>query len=176
MRRRLNMTRVNDSVSKELVFAGEIEKFLYHELELLDARQFDEWTALFIEDGYYWAPATTDQEHPTSGVSLFFDDVPMLRTRFARLNHPRVHSQIPASRTSHMISNILSGEPDSEGNVCVTARFEMLEFRPGRAQRSFGGKYEYQLRTDTDRGLKIFFKKAVIINCDDVHLPIAIPF
>ena len=170
------MNRKVELVFEELLFAKDIEAFLCHELELLDSRRFDEWTDLFTEDGYYWAPATIDQEHPTSGVSLFFDDVPMLRTRFARLNHPRVHSQIPASRTSHMVSNILVGKRDNHGIFEVTARFEMLEYRPGHAQRSFGGKYEYQLRVENAGELKIVSKKAVIINCDDVHLPIAIPF
>ncbi|PPR09769.1 MAG: Benzene 1,2-dioxygenase subunit beta [Alphaproteobacteria bacterium MarineAlpha11_Bin1] len=170
------MSRNLTSSLDEILFAKDVELFLYHELELLDSRRFEEWTDLFTEKGYYWAPATVDQENPTSGVSLFFDDVPMMRTRFARLNHPRVHSQIPASRTSHMVSNIAANTPDKEGRFQVTAKFEMLEYRPGHIQRSFGGKYDYQLLAEDNRVLKIVFKKATIINCDDVHLPIAIPF
>jgi len=34
----------------------EIEQFLYHEAELLDARQYKEWLELFTDDAIYWMP------------------------------------------------------------------------------------------------------------------------
>lgn len=170
------MTGDDKSALAELLLAREVEKFLINEAGLLDDRRFEDWTDLFEEDGYYWAPATIDQEDPASGVSLFFDDVPMMRTRFARLRHPRVHSQIPPSRTSHMISNVMAVAGNADGRFRATARFQMLEYRPGHEQRKFGGRYEYDLVRGSDAGFRIAFKKAEIINCDDVHLPIAIPF
>ncbi len=100
----------------------------------------------------------------------------MMRTRFARLRHPRVHSQIPPSRTSHIISNVVVAPDDADGHYRVSARFQMLEYRPGHEQRTFGGRYNYALVRGTDTGFSIASKKAVIINCDDVHLPIAVPF
>ena len=75
-----------------------------------------------------------------------------------------------------MISNVSVTEVPDEGGWLVTARFEMLEFRPRLEQRSFGGKYEYELRRDADGAFRIVSKKAVIINCDAVHLPVAVPF
>lgn len=170
------MTIDRQSEFDDLLFARDVEQFLIREVGLLDDRRFEDWTNLFTDDGYYWAPAQPDQVDPESGVSLFFDDVPMLRTRFARLRHPRVHSQIPPSRTSHMISNIFVTRDGGSGLCRVDARFEMLEFRPGHRQRSFGGKYAYQLVAGSGDGFRIASKKAVIINCDDVHLPIALPF
>lgn len=164
------------SALDELLFVRDVEKFLVHEVGLLDDRRFEEWTDLFTEDGYYWAPTTIDQSTPDSGVSLFFDDVAMMRTRFARLRHPRVHSQIPPSRTSHMISGVTVLDNDPPGQIGVEARFQVLDYRPGHEQRAFGGKYEYRLSRDSDGMFRIASKKAVIINCDDVHLPIAVPF
>ena len=73
------MTGDDKSALAELLLAREVEKFLINEAGLLDDRRFEDWTDLFEEDGYYWAPATIDQEDPASGVSLFFDDVPMMR-------------------------------------------------------------------------------------------------
>ena len=162
---------------KNLLLVREIEEFLFYELGLLDDRQFEDWVKLFTEDGYYWAPASVDQKGPFDSVSLFYDDVEMLGTRFARLRHPRVHSQIPPSRTDHMVSNVVVNCPSEGANVFdVTARFQMLEYRPGNEQRSFGGKYEYALVRAGQAGFRIKSKKAMILNCDDVHLPIAIPF
>jgi hypothetical protein len=52
----------------------------------------------------------------------------------------------------------------------------MLEYRPGHDQRVFGGFYEYTLQKVGPADFCIVSKKAVVLNCDDVHLPIAIPF
>ena len=80
---------------------ADIEKFLYREARLLDERRFEDWMNLFAEDGWYWVPAAPDQEDPYDGVSIFFDDRGIMKTRLERLDHPRVHSQKPASRTMH---------------------------------------------------------------------------
>ena len=162
---------------EQLISLSEVEAFLFHELALLDDRRFEEWVELFTDDGYYWAPASPDQENPLESVSLFYDDVEMLRTRFNRLRPPRVHSQIPPSRTSHMVSNVVIGPQSSgAGVVDVSARFQMLEYRPQHDQRTFGGRYDYTLKRSGAADFRIAAKKATILNCDDVHLPIAIPF
>jgi 3-phenylpropionate/cinnamic acid dioxygenase small subunit len=170
-------TGVAPEQMENLILLREVEAFLFHELALLDDRQFEEWIELFTDDGYYWAPASPDQENPLDNVSLFYDDVEMLTTRFNRLRHPRVHSQIPPSRTSHMVSNVvITARDQGDETLAVSARFQMLEFRPGQAQRTFGGKYDYKLLCSAAGDFRIAMKKATIINCDDVHLPIAIPF
>ena len=171
-----HMTIEGGSAVDELILVRKIEKFLICEVGLLDDRQFDDWINLFTEDGYYWAPASIDQRTPDAEVSLFFDDVPMMRTRFARLRHPRVHSQIPPSRTSHMLSNVSVSKKHGSKLYSAEARFQMLEFRLGYDQRTFGGKYEYDLVLGPDDGIRIAAKKATILNCDDIHLPIAVPF
>ena len=171
------MDKEIDASTANLLLVREIEEFLSHELSLLDDRRFEDWVGLFTDDGYYWAPAAPDQENPLESVSLFYDDVEMLKTRFARLRHPRVHSQIPPSRTSHMISNIVVESQNTEqGAFEVSARFQMLEYRPAHEQRTFGGRYDYALLRSAQDGFRIAAKKATILNCDDVHLPIAIPF
>ena len=171
-----NRSGDNQSALGELLFVREVEQFLFHEVGLLDDRRFEDWTDLFTEDGYYWAPAEINQPDPASGVSLFFDDVPMMRIRFARLRHPRVHSQIPPSRTSHSISNVTAKRSGTGDRVEVEARFQVLDYRPGHYQRAFGGKYEYVLSRGDAGRFRIASKKAIIINCDDVHLPVAVPF
>lgn len=171
------MDSETDASIAQLLLVREVEAFLFYELGLLDDRRFEDWIALFTDDGYYWAPVSPDQDNPAESVSLFYDDVAMLRTRFARLRHPRVHSQIPPSRTSHMISNVVVGASTENTDAFdVSARFQMLEYRPAYEQRTFGGRYDYALERSEQDGFRIASKKATILNCDDVHLPIAIPF
>ena len=40
--------------------AADAAAFLYREARLLDERRYDEWLALFTEDGLYWAPTEDD--------------------------------------------------------------------------------------------------------------------
>ena len=85
--------------------------FLFMEARLLDERRFEEWWELFTDDGYYWVPARPDQPNPLDEVSIFYDDKDLMETRIKRLRHPRVHAQIPHTRTAHLVTNVLL-EPD----------------------------------------------------------------
>lgn len=171
------MTGETDTSIERLLLVRKVEEFLIFEAGLLDERRFEEWVELFTDDGFYWAPASPDQANPQENVSLFFDDVDMLKTRFGRLRHPRVHSQIPPSRTSHIVSNIVlePGKTNTDA-IGVSARFQMLEYRPGYEQRTFGGRYDYELCKTANGAFRIAAKKATILDCDAVHLPIALPF
>ena len=161
---------------EKLLLEREVEAFLQHEATLLDDRRFEEWQELFTDDGYYWAPARLEQDNPHDELSLFYDDRELMKIRGERLRHPRVHSQTPPSRTSHIVGSIVvDGIDDEAGAYAVRAKFHMLEYRPEMAQRAFGGNYEYHLIRN-GAGFKIASKKATIINCDATHFPLALPF
>ena len=170
------MGDAGEAALAELLVTREVERFLIREVALLDDRRFEDWIELFAEDGTYWAPARIDQDDPWEHVSLFFDDRELMTTRLARLRHPRVHAQIPPSRTSHSIGNVLVEPPDPAAPAYdVSARFVMLDYRPGHGQRSFGGRYDYRLLREGGSFL-IASKKATLLNCDAVHEAISIPF
>ena len=54
----------------------EAEDFLFHEADLLDRREFDQWLALFAEDGIYWLPMDDDDD-PLMQSSILYDDTKM---------------------------------------------------------------------------------------------------
>ena len=128
---------------------GDVEYFLHREARLLDERRFEDWMNLFAEDGYYWVPAAPDQRDPYDAVSIFFDDREMMRTRLSRLDHPKIHSQLPASRTCHYISNIEVDEDFGTGNeILVRSALMMIEFRLDK-QTSYGGRCQHLLRINS---------------------------
>jgi benzoate/toluate 1,2-dioxygenase beta subunit len=157
----------------ELVRA--IEEFLIHEVALLDRADLAAWRDLFSDDGHYWAPARPDQASPNDEISLFFDDKSIMAARVARLVQPRGHGA-PLARTNHMVSNVLLEgiDPDS-GDLSVSARFVMVEYRLETEPRLFGGSYHYRLRR-ADGTFKIAMKKAVLVNCDGAFYPLMLPF
>ena len=173
---------------EELLLIRELERFVALELELLDGRNFEAWSDLFTPDGIYWAPSAIDQANPIDEVSLLFDDREIRRVRFARLRHPRVHAQLPHSRTTHVVGNFLLGRADSNDtskrystgmsdtdSIDFRCRFVMHDFRPGFEQRAFSGAYEYIVVRE-DGSFAIMHKKVTLINCDAMHFPISIPF
>lgn len=154
-----------------------IERFLIHEARLLDERRFEEWMALFTDEGYYWAPARPDQTDPWSEVSLMFDDREIMRNRIQRLRHPKVYAQLPHSRAVRQVSNV--GIEIVEGSeITVRSVFFMFEHRPTLPeplQRVFAGHCFHRLRM-VDGGFRIAWKKAVLANCDQAFDPLFLYF
>ncbi|MEZ5729847.1 MAG: aromatic-ring-hydroxylating dioxygenase subunit beta [Burkholderiaceae bacterium] len=81
----------------------ELAAFVAWETRLVDEARYDEWIALFTDDGHYWVPSGTDQRSPGGEASLAYEDKLLLRLRAQRLAHPHAHSQHPASRAIHVL-------------------------------------------------------------------------
>jgi 3-phenylpropionate/cinnamic acid dioxygenase small subunit len=154
----------------------DLQEFVEREVELLDSQRFEEWLALFAEDGLYWLPAKPGQESALNHVSLFYDDKPTLKLRVQRLRHPAIHSQVPRSRTVRLVSNFrLETHPAEPSLYRVGSKFIMLEDRPGSARRLFGGRYTHLLRRTSD-GLEIVLKQVDLTNCDQSFPSMTQPF
>jgi 3-phenylpropionate/cinnamic acid dioxygenase small subunit len=151
-----------------------IEEFLIHEVRLLDQRRFEEWRDLFADDGHYWVPLKPDQMSPDGEPSLFYDDKAIMETRFERLRHPNIHSQIPPHRTCHLVGNVTVQDIDEARRECTVISSMMMSDYRLHEQRLFSGRVEHRLRHD-GAGFKIVLKRVDLINCDDVFELIAVP-
>jgi 3-phenylpropionate/cinnamic acid dioxygenase small subunit len=94
----------------------EIEDFLYFEAALLDDRKLREWLDLLTDDVRYWMPIRHNTlERPREitdelsqpGEGYYFDDnKESLRLRVERVYSKSAWSELPPSRTRHLITNI----------------------------------------------------------------------
>ena len=159
----------------DMVRVDEIAAFVHAELDCLDQRRFEDWIALFAEDGFYWAPVVADQASPLDHVSLFYDDVRTMKLRANRLRHPRIHVQDPPSRTVHMVSNFRDFEADGNGLITFRCNFSLFEFRITQGQHMYAGTYVYSLRR-TEAGLRIVAKTALLVNSEDMFPSLSIWF
>lgn len=142
-----------------------VEQFLFHEARLLDERRWNDWDALFLEDGVYWAPATADQPDPVNHVSLIHEDQLLRKVRIARFASPAAPSLQPFPRTAHLVTNIVIDMHDERtGEIAANARFLMIEYRRD-AQRFYGGAYTHHL-VEKDGALRIRLKKVDLVNCE----------
>ncbi|WP_434054318.1 MAG: aromatic-ring-hydroxylating dioxygenase subunit beta [Roseibium sp.] len=110
-------------VSKEQVI-----DFLYDEARMLDEGRYDEWLALWLEDGHYWMPLDYKQTDPHLVTSLLYEDMFMLRLRVERLNGARTFSQKPKSRCHHVIQRPFIDEM-SEDRVVTNTSMHYVETR-----------------------------------------------
>lgn len=141
------------------------EEILFEEARLLDTRQYDDWFAMFTDDAIYWVPCNGEGIDPNREISLVYDDHARLRDRIDRLDSGVAHAQSPPSKTCRLISNVQIQQVSTDTTAIISA-FLLYELRQSR-QRIFAGHYLHRLRLETD-GWKIVWKKAVLVNNDEV--------
>jgi 3-phenylpropionate/cinnamic acid dioxygenase small subunit len=80
------------------------QEFIAHEARLLDEQRWDEWLALFADDGRYWVPLQgAAQQEGDAYNALADEDKLLLSLRVQRLKNPKAHSQHPKSRSQHVL-------------------------------------------------------------------------
>ena len=142
-----------------------LEQFLYLEARLLDEKRWDEWQALFVEDGEYWVPATRGQPDPLNHVSIVYEKSLLRAVRLRRYRHPNAMSLQPEPHSVHLVSNVMLDEK-ADDLVKVNSRFIMLEYRRDKTQ-VYGGAYTHLLEP-LDDSYRIRMKKVELVNCDGV--------
>ena len=133
---------------QDLAVRDECRRLLEREARLLDERRFEEWLTLYAEHCGVWVPAAEEPGDPRREVAIYFDDRRRLEDRIFRLRTGKAWSQVPASRTMRIVSNVevfRAGE-----KRMVRSNLLMTEFRAGEtrtlaawcAHRLAGGKIE----------------------------------
>ena len=149
----------------------EIEQFVYAEARLLDERRFDDWLALFAEDGVYWVPGQPDQQSPIDALSLYYERKALLAVRVNRLTQPTLYAQVPAVRTHHHVAAIEVSAGDA-----IEARSSLIVAESRNNEpRWFAGRVLHQLRR-VDGKLSIALKRVDLVNCDAPHRALVVPF
>lgn len=150
------------------VFPSEIDliAFVYAEARLLDAKRFDEWNALFMDDGIYWVPLDPDQEDGINHTSHMYEDKLLRDIRIERFKSPRAFAQHPPSRCHHLLQQPLVESMGADVNLYILrTEFHYVEQR-GDEQLLLVGTLFHHLRLDTDGKLKIKLKRVNLLNCD----------
>jgi 3-phenylpropionate/cinnamic acid dioxygenase small subunit len=143
---------------------GEAERFLYAEARLADEHRYDEWEALWTDDGVYWVPAgPASDASPDTRISIIFDNRSRIALRVAQLKTGKRHSQDPASNLARMIGNIeiTHSEP---GSVETRATFIAVESRI-RGLTTWAGTVHHTL-TRAGNEIRMARKVVTLVNRD----------
>ena len=139
--------------------------FVVHEARLLDARRFEEWNALFTDDGYYWVPLVPDQADGINHTSHMYEDKLLRDLRVTRLQSPRAFSQQPPSRCHHLLQMPAIEEFDAAANRYVTrTEFHYTESQGDELQFYVGTCFHHL--TVQAGALRMTLKRVDLLNCD----------
>jgi len=138
--------------------------FVVGEARLLDAKRYDEWNALFTDDGIYWVPLVPDQPDGIHHTSHLYEDKLLRELRIERLKSPRAFSQQPPSRCHHLLQTPTVEVFDSADRVVVRSEFHYTESQGDELQFYVGTTFHHL--TVRDGALRITLKRVNLLNCD----------
>ena len=141
----------------------EAEALLLEEARLIDDQHLEQWLDLYTEQCCYWIPGSGSTGDPRHEVTLEFHDRRRLLDRVTRLQTGYAYSQIPPTRSRHLLTNIELWEDD---NLGVLARANCLIYTLFRGQqRTLGGWIGYSLHHDGAE-LRVAVKQINLIDAD----------
>src|SRR6185437_7830959 len=117
----------------------EARVLIHREARLLDRNQLQDWLGLFAAECLYWVPATPEGGDPRREVAVCFDDRRRLEDRVYRLSTGNAWSQVPRSRTVHLVSNVELFRGKDEATRMVRSNFVIHEFAAARRATSRAG-------------------------------------
>jgi len=135
------------------------------EARLLDEARYDEWNALFSDDGIYWVPLQPDQPEGLAHTSHLYEDKLLRDLRIERLRSPRAFSQQPSSRSHHLLQLPSAEVFEPAANRFVTrAQFNYTESQGDEVNFFVGTVFHhFSVR---DGALRITLKRVNLLNCD----------
>lgn len=154
-------------MSPDSVTNQDLVDFVVREARLLDEQKFDEWNALFADDGYYWIPLTWEQPNAITYTSHAYDDKLLRDLRIQRLSHPRTPSHQSDTRCQHVLQTPWVEERNSAANEFLTRTpFQYTEFQlEYDGLQHLVGTAWHHLKV-VDGALRITLKRVNLLNSD----------
>lgn len=150
---------------------AEVTQFIYREARLQDEHQYDEWEALWADDGIYWVPAAgATGGDPDTNMSIIYDNRSRIGLRIRQFHTGKRFSQIPKSRLVRVVSNIEIIE--ARDDIIRVGTCAIVYESNRRGEILWPSRNEYLLRR-VDGELRMALKKVVLVNNDKALLTLA---
>lgn len=142
----------------------DVTQFIYREARLQDEHRYDDWEALWTDDGVYWVPANGDEGDPEQVMSIIYDNRSRIALRIRQYHTGKRFSQTPQSRLRRLISNIEVLE--DEGRELSVGSNVMIFESQTRGDVLWAARTEYRLRR-VGGALRMVRKKVNLVNNQD---------
>jgi 3-phenylpropionate/cinnamic acid dioxygenase small subunit len=142
----------------------DVTQFIYREARLQDEHSYDDWEALWTDDGVYWVPANGEGGDPEQVMSIIYDNRSRIALRIRQYHTGKRFSQTPQSRLRRLISNIEVLQ-DSGDELQVGSNVLIFENQT-RGDVLWAARTEYTLRRVEGR-LRMARKTVRLVNNQD---------
>ena len=127
-----------------------LQQVLYKEARLMDQERYSEWVEMLAEDLHYFMPGIetryrrdeTDQIGDQTRMAYYNDNLDDLKKRLRRLETGTAWSEDPATRYTHLITNVEVELRDQEDHFRVYSNFLAYRNRNERDQDTLLGNRE----------------------------------
>jgi 3-phenylpropionate/cinnamic acid dioxygenase small subunit len=139
--------------------------FVLHEARLLDEARYEEWNALFTDDGLYWVPLAPGQPDGLQHTSHLYEDKLLRDLRVERLKSPRAFSQQPKSRGHHLLQTpgVEVFEP-AMNRFVLRSQFHYAEAQNDEVNFFVGTVFHHLCLREGS--LRMTLKRVDLLNCD----------
>jgi len=135
--------------------------FIWAEADLLDAKRYPEWLALWRAEGLYIVPIDPDTEDFAATLNYHYDDAAMREARVKRLGSKASMSVSAAARTVRTVSRFRIAETEG-ARTQVRCAQHLVECKSGR-ERLYAADLTYDLIREPD-GVKLLRKVVRLVN------------
>jgi 3-phenylpropionate/cinnamic acid dioxygenase small subunit len=141
-----------------------VTAFIYREARFQDEHRYEDWEALWTDDGVYWVPANGDDIDPEKDMSIIYDNRSRIALRVRQLLTGKHFTQTPQSRLRRLVSNIELLEQPAGGDIAVASNSLVFESSL-RDDTVWAARNEYRLRF-VEGELRMAYKKVSLVNND----------
>lgn len=141
----LERPQIGRSASVELTHA--LTRTLYREARMLDDENYAEWVKMLAEDLFYHMPGIetryrrdkTDQINDLTRMAYYNDNLTEIKKRLSRLETGTAWSEDPATRYTHIITNVEVELTETPGEYRVFSNFYAYRNRNEREEDTLVG-------------------------------------
>ncbi len=141
-----------------------VTAFIYREARFQDEHRYEDWEALWTDDGVYWVPANGEDIDPDKDMSIIYDNRSRIALRVRQLLTGKHFTQTPQSRLRRLVSNVELLEQPAGGDIAVASNSLVFESSL-RDDTVWAARNEYRLRF-VEGELRMAYKKVTIVNND----------
>lgn len=154
------MTAMQKIDSKALL--QDVTAFLWAEADLLDRKDYDQWLALWIKEGFYTMPIGAEEDFDNV-LNLCHDNDKMRRDRIFRFQQGFSISSAPPAVTIRTVSRVVIDKAEGD-QITLRAAEHVIEDKFGR-QRVWAADLRYDLQL-VDGAFRIRNKVVRLLNSD----------
>jgi ethylbenzene dioxygenase beta subunit len=141
------LERPQSSRTASLELAHALTQTLYREARLLDDENYAEWVVMLADDLHYHMPGIetryrrdkTNQVSDLTRMAYYNDNLEEIKKRLTRLETGTAWSEDPATRYTHIITNVEVEHTETDGEYRVFSNFYAYRNRNERDEDSLIG-------------------------------------